>query len=250
MLYCFLARRCGFLLGILGHLYKSEIFCRGNISQYEVTLWTIEPFPIPQVFHLKNSFQCQKKNSALGSILAGIPYPMMLTLELGNPEFKTTGQRTKVLILTSQAYGIGESLSHQATLVSFFWDQIPDVPIGCPWLRFVQIPPLCCLASFILSGTAAAASQPTAPFWDASGNSWNTPKGWFYTTESGTKYFPLHGKCIKEIPLRIGSSKIDRILLWELLALFIFSLLNQFVVVSIFCINVSCFSEAQIEVAD
>lgn len=174
----------------------------------------------------------------------------MLTPGLGHSGFKTTGQRAEVLILTFQAYGIGESLSYQAMHISFFWAQNPDVSIGCLWFHFVQTPPLCCLASFILSGTAAAASQPTAPFWDALGNSWNSPKGWFYTPEFGAKYFPLRGKYIKEISLRIGSPKIDWILLWELLALFIFGLLNQFVVVSIFCINVSCFSKAQIEVTD
>lgn len=102
--------------------------------------------------------------------------------------------RAEVFMLSSQACGMGHSVSYQATHIFFFWAQIPDVPTGCLWLHLVQTPPLCCLASFILSGTAAAASQPLAPFWDASGNSWNSPKGWFYTPEFGTKYFPLHGK--------------------------------------------------------
>lgn len=146
---------------------------------------------IPQVFHSKSSFWCQKKNSALGNMLAVIQHPMTLVSDLGRPVFKTTGQRSKVLMLSSQAHRRGDSVPHQATHISFFWALIPDVAIGCSWLHFVQTPPLCCLASFILSGIAAAASQPTAPFGEASGNSWNSPKGWFYTTEFGTKYLPL-----------------------------------------------------------
>lgn len=127
----------------------------------------------------------------VGCVIQG---PMMLIPDLGHPGFKSTGQRAEVLILSSQACGVGGSVSHQATPIFFFWAQIPDVPRGCLWLHFVKTPPLRCLASFILSGTAAAASQPAAPVWDASGNSWNSPKGWFYTTEFGTKYFPFCGK--------------------------------------------------------
>ena len=162
---------------------------------------------------------------------------LMLILGLGHPSFKVLESELWFSFWAPRPRGWGATVSYQTAYISFFWAQIPYASMGCPWLHFVQSPPLCRLASFILSGTAAAASQPTAPFWDASGNSWNSPKGWFYTTESGTRYFPFHrkyGKYVKEIPLSIRSSKIDQILLWALLTLFIFSLLNQFVGVSIF----------------
>lgn len=177
----------------------------------------------------------------------------MLSPDLGHPEFKVLGKEQWSSCWAPRPTRWGNLYPIKLPTSLSSKPRFLMLCIRCPWLHFVQSPSLCCLASFILSGIAAAASQPTAAFWDASGNSWNSPKGWFYTTKSGTKYSPLHrkyGKYVKEIPLSIGSSKSDQILLWKLLTLFICRLLNQFVGVSIFCINVSCFSEAQIEVTD
>lgn len=106
------------------------------------------------------------------------------------PRSMAASQGMRALVVSPEPVPGGESWLHRAILIYFFGARLLSLSSECRWLHPGSLLSLPC--SLYFSWTAAAASPQ---HWsETPGYSWTSPKGRFYTSESGSKYSLLHGR--------------------------------------------------------